>query len=428
MAEEHVMEQEVITVSALVQRIKAVLDASPALQNIWIKGEISNLRSPSSGHRYFTLKDEAGKIRCVLFRTSAKRVTFELEDGLTVLVRGSVSVYEAAGDVQVYVEEMLPAGQGALHLAFQQLKERLRREGLFEKKRPLPFFPRRIALITSPTGAAVRDMISVIRRRNPTVDILLIPAVVQGDAAPESLCNAFARVANLPVDLVIFGRGGGSLEELWAFNDERVARAVYACPVPTISAVGHETDFTIADFVADRRAPTPSAAAEMAVPEWQSLRAGVHDLHVRNVQAMERRLRHLRDRLRLLTSSAALTQPDSRIRQAYQRVDDLTDRMVRAWQAMLEERRARLQVATGKLDSLSPLATLSRGYAICIREATGEIVRRAAAVVPGERLQVRVAEGRIRCVVAGDPSQELEERLKRRRAASRGDQMQLPIV
>ena len=283
-----------------------MLDYTPELNDVWVKGEISNLRCPSSGHRYFTLKDDMARIRCVLFRGKGQRLQFDLADGLTVIVRGSVSMYEAAGDIQLYVEEMLPAGLGALHLAFEQLKEKLQKEGLFDQKRPLPYFPRRVGVITSPTGAAVRDMLSVLRRRNPTVHVLLIPAVVQGEAAPESICRAFELAGRQKdLDVILFGRGGGSLEELWAFNDERVARAIYRSPVPTISAVGHEIDYTIADFVADCRAPTPSAAAELAVPEWKTLKEAVEDLRHRSRQALIRRVDHLRQRLKLLTESAA---------------------------------------------------------------------------------------------------------------------------
>lgn len=427
-------ESSVISVSDVIRRIKTMLDHSPELNDVWVKGEISNLRCPASGHRYFTLKDETARMRCVLFRGKGQRLQFDLADGLTVIVRGAVSMYEAAGDIQFYVEEMLPAGQGALHLAFEQLKERLQKEGLFDQKRPLPFFPRRVGVITSRTGAAVQDMLSVLRRRNPTVHVLLIPAMVQGEAAPASICRAFELASQQEdLDVILFGRGGGSLEELWAFNDEQVARAIYQSPVPTISAVGHETDFTIADFVADCRAPTPSVAAELAVPEWRMLKETVDDLRHRNREALMRRIDHLRQRLKLLTESAALTQPDYRIKQAYQRVDDLIEQAEHRITVLIEERRNRLGIAVGKLESLSPLATLSRGYAICSREDTGEVVRDASSVAPGDRLRVRVAKGEIFCHVvrergrrgAGNDSRKGEERKPSERQL--GAQMQLPI-
>ena len=248
-------------------------------------------------------------------------------------------------------------------------------------------------------------MLSVLRRRNPTVHVLLIPAVVQGEAAPESICRAFELAAQQKdLDVILFGRGGGSLEELWAFNDERVARAIYRSPVPTISAVGHEIDYTIADFVADCRGPTPSAAAELAVPEWKTLKEAVEDLRHRSRQALMRRVDHLRQRLKLLTESAALTQPDYRIKQAYQRVDDLIERAEQRFAAIVENAGKRLGIAVGKLESLSPLATLSRGYAICSREDTGEVIRDAGGVVPGDRLRVRLAKGEISCRVVGERS------------------------
>lgn len=429
-----IAESHIISVSDVIRRIKALLDHASELRDVWVKGEISNLRCPSSGHRYFTLKDETARMRCVLFRGKGQGMQFDLADGLTVMVRGTVSMYEAAGDIQLYVEEILPVGQGALHLAFEQLKERLRQEGLFDQKRPLPFFPKRVGIITSPTGAAVRDMLSVLRRRNPAVHVLLIPAVVQGEEAPESICRAFELAAQQKdLDVILFGRGGGSLEELWAFNDERVARAVYRSPVPTISAVGHEIDYTIADFVADCRAPTPSVAAELAVPEWKMLKETVEDLRHRSRQAIMRRVEHLRQRLKLLTESAALTQPDYRIKQAYQRVDDLIERAERRFAAMVEERRKRLGIAVGKLESLSPLATLSRGYAICRREDTGEVIRNADGVVPGDRLRVRLAKGEISCRVVGERSSRAVTNSRRtgesrKQSERRFDaQMQLPI-
>lgn len=384
-----------LSVSEVTSLVKGTLEGEPALQNIWVRGEVSNFRRPSSGHLYFTLKDDRSRLRAVMFRSRAQAVTFQIEDGLTLLVRGSVSVYEASGEYQFYVEEAVPAGQGALYLTFEQLKAKLEAEGLFAQKRPLPFYPRTVAIITSPTGAAVRDMISVTRRRNPTVNLIIIPAIVQGEEAAPSICQAFSDAQHLDADVIIFGRGGGSLEELWAFNEESVARAIFASRIPTISAVGHETDFTIADFVADYRAPTPSAAAEVAVPELRSLRETLTNLMGRGSLALKRRVTHHRDRLRLLVQSPALTQPDRLLRERRQRIDDLLQRAGSQAAAALEKSRQRLQVATAKLDSLSPLATLARGYAICTREDTREIVRDANSVRQGDRLLIQVANGTI---------------------------------
>lgn len=415
---------EVLSVSEVTQRVKAAIESAPGLQNIWMKGEISNFRQPSSGHMYFTLKDEYSRMRAVMFRSRAQSLPFRLEDGLTVLVRGSVGLYEAAGEYQFYVEEVVPAGQGALYLAFEQLKARLAQEGLFAQKRPLPFFPKTVGLITSPTGAAVRDMISVIRRRNPTVNILLIPAVVQGEEAAPSLCQAIALAQQCPqIDVLIIGRGGGSLEELWAFNEESVARAIFRSRIPTISAVGHETDFTIADFVADYRAPTPSAAAEVAVPELRALKSTLADLRQRAAVALRKRAQHYRERLRLLERSAVLTRPERTLREYRQRVDELLQRAEESTRTRLERLRHRLNMAVAKLDSLSPLATLSRGYAICLRQRTGEIVRDADEVADGERLLVKVARGEIPCRVARRPRGEA----KAVDGAAGVEQAQLPI-
>lgn len=394
------IDQHAISITELARRVKGVIDGAAALQDVWVKGEISNFKHATSGHMYFTLKDDGSRVRCVMFRRRSHTVAFRPEDGQTVLVRGSVSVYETAGDVQLYVDEMHPAGQGALFLALQQLKERLEKEGLFTQRRPLPFLPRTVGLITSPTGAAVRDMISVIRRRNPKVNILLIPAVVQGEAAVPSLCAALdAARQQSDIDVLIIGRGGGSLEELWAFNEEALARALYACPIPTISAVGHETDFTIADWVADHRAATPSAAAETAVPELRALESALGELQQRAASALTRQARAMRQRLTLLASSAALTRPDHRIRAARQHLDEQAYKAELAVSGRVEKGRRRLEVVVGKLESLSPLATLARGYAICSRAGTGEVVHTAAAVAPGERLDVRVAQGVIPCKV-----------------------------
>lgn len=391
---------DVLSVSDITQHVKRTLDNEAAIQNVWVQGEVSNFSQPSSGHMYFTLKDDRSSLRVVMFRSRARHVHFGMEDGLTVLIRGSVSVYEAAGSYQLYAEEMQPAGQGALHLAFEQLKKKLDEEGLFAQKRSIPYFPRHIGIITSPTGAAVRDMISVIRRRNKAVNILLIPAVVQGEHAVPSLCQAIETAQQVPyLDVLIIGRGGGSLEELWAFNEEEVARALYRSRIPTISAVGHETDFTIADFVADRRAPTPSVAAELAVPEIHLLQSALRDLEHRAAGTMRQRIHIQRDRLRLLQESAVLTKPERFTREARQRLDELTVGLERAIQSRVEQHKQKLQLTVAQLDSLSPLATLSRGYAICTRATTNDIVRDAHDVQHGEALHVQVANGTIPCRV-----------------------------
>ena len=279
------------SVTELTRYLASLITGDPVLQGVWVRGEISNFTRHTSGHMYFTLKDDAARIRAVMFRGQNRTLRFTPENGMLVLAFGSVGVYERNGDYQIYVEMLEPVGQGSLNLAFEQLKEKLGKEGLFapERKRPLPRLPQKVALITSPTGAAVRDLINILRRRRPNLDILLIPALVQGEEAPESLVAALGTAGQISdLDLVIIGRGGGSLEELWAFNDERVARAIAASSHPVISAVGHETDFTIADFVADLRAPTPSAAAELAVPDQNELTRDVLALRERLSRAARR--------------------------------------------------------------------------------------------------------------------------------------------
>ncbi|MCL4516400.1 MAG: exodeoxyribonuclease VII large subunit, partial [Firmicutes bacterium] len=282
---------QVLSVRELTRLVKEAVESRPALQNVLVKGEISNFKHHSSGHMYFTLKDEGARLRCVMFRTRNVMVKFQVADGMSVIAAGSVGVYEGSGDYQLYVEELFPAGAGSLHLAFEQLKKKLEAEGLFapEHKRPIPACPRKVGVITSPTGAAIRDIITVARRRFPNIHLVIAPAIVQGEAGPASVVAAIELMNRLSdVDALIVGRGGGSIEELWTFNDEAVARAIYSSAIPVISAVGHETDFTIADFVADRRAPTPSAAAEMAAPDKAQLSGLLGSYRTRLRQALHR--------------------------------------------------------------------------------------------------------------------------------------------
>lgn len=392
--------RHIYSVSELNREIKSVIERQPEFRNVFVKGELSNFKHHSSGHMYFTLKDDRGRLKCVMFRGRNSKLRFRPEDGLTVVTSGSLSVYEVAGEYQLYVDEMFPAGQGALFLAFQQLKEKLEAEGLFAsaRKRPLPSLPQTVGIVTSPTGAAIRDIVSVIRRRNPRVDILLAPAIVQGDDGPPSVVRAISMLnARDDVDVLIVGRGGGSLEELWTFNDERVARAIAGSKIPVISAVGHETDVTIADFVADVRAPTPSAAAELAVPEYRALQNEIRNLSTRLLRHQIRRLESLRQNLAYVSNSPALTRPEDRLHQRMQHVDELSHRMRVAFRHTLVEQRRRLEAMVGKLDGLSPLGTLSRGYAICHLEDSEKPLREAAAVSQGDRVRVRLHQGELLC-------------------------------
>jgi exodeoxyribonuclease VII large subunit len=405
-----------------------------------VEGEISNLRTPSSGHAYFTLKDDGAQLRCVLFRSRGRRLAFQPEDGMQVLAFGGLDVYLARGEYQLVVELLEPKGVGALQLAFEQLKRKLEAEGLFDaaRKRALPPFPRTIGIVTSPTGAAIRDMLHVIGRRFSDLRILVAPVRVQGEEAPGEIVRALADLQAVPeLDVVIVGRGGGSIEDLWAFNDERVARAIAGCRVPVISAVGHETDFTIADFVADLRAPTPSAAAELVVQEKLQVLRLLGDLYGSLKQAMADRLERERERVGALARRRVLTEPSRALRDLHRRLDDLTVRLglavgrrrqdaghrvslarnalrslnpvarIASGSALLSQLRGRLasaavhgvkasrhrfDAAVGQLDSLSPLAVLGRGYSLT-RLASGAIVRTAAQTRPGDAIEILLHRG-----------------------------------
>lgn len=390
------------TVTEITRYLASLIGNDSVLQRIWIRGEISNFTHHTSGHMYFTLKDDGARIRSVMFRGQNRLLKFLPGNGMMVLAQGSVGLYEKGGDYQLYIEWMEPAGIGALNLAFEQLKERLGQEGLFDPqhKRQLPRLPQKIALITSPTGAAIRDLIHVLRRRRPHLDILVIPAVVQGEEAPASLVAALRIASRLTeLDLIIIGRGGGSLEELWAFNSEDVARAIAASPHPVISAVGHETDFTIADFVADLRAPTPSAAAEMAVPDQRELERGVNNLTQRLIKAEERYLQLRQREVEQLRSSTALSRPERWLRLLQQHVDETEGQLRRAFPRRLQDHQLHLRNLLGKLDALSPLATLARGYSITRRLPDGEVVKNANQVEVGSGIAIRVMRGELICRV-----------------------------
>ena len=392
------LEQQVFSVTTLTQAIKQTLE--DGFFTIWVEGEISNLATPRSGHVYFTLKDEAAQLRAVIFKSAARLVRFELENGMQVLLRGSLSVYEARGEYQLIVSRAEPRGAGALQAAFEQLKRRLEAEGLFDPahKRPIPLLPKKIGVVTSPTGAAIRDILNIVSRRFANVHVLIAPARVQGAEAPAEIVRAIEMLNRLPdVDALIVGRGGGSLEDLWAFNEESVARAIFASRIPVISAVGHEIDFTIADFVADLRAPTPSAAAELVVRNKADLAQTLAAQHARLKQAM----RHLLDRSRAAAAHAArrVSDPRRRVNELQQRVDDLSQRLARTMRHVLERKQAQRDTQIAKLDALSPLAVLAKGYAICRNAATLRPVKRAADANVGDALLVRLLDGELQCEV-----------------------------
>ncbi|MDA8101111.1 MAG: exodeoxyribonuclease VII large subunit [Nitrospiraceae bacterium] len=388
------MQSRILTVTQLTHQIRGLLEGS--FPDVWVEGEISNLTAPQSGHIYFTLKDEQAQVRAVLFRSSQRNMKFTLQHGMQVISRARVSVYEPRGEYQLIVDYLEPKGAGALQLAFEQLKARLEREGLFDhaRKKPLPFLPRKIGIITSPTGAAIRDMLRVINRRHPRMEILIYPVPVQGAEAAPAIVQAieyFNREQN--ADVLIVGRGGGSLEDLWAFNEEAVARAIAASDLPVISAVGHETDYTIADFVADLRAPTPSAAAEMVVESEAHLREAVASLRLRLTNSLRTEL----DRIGAVIRHAVrlLRDPRRRLGEIGQRVDELEKRLALGLRHSLRQNRTRLGSLASALDHLNPLGILSRGYSITRKLPSGEIVKDAAAVKEGDRLVTRLHAGEV---------------------------------
>lgn len=391
------MSRPILSVRDLTLYVKRLLEHDELLRAVWVRGEISNFKWHTSGHIYFTLKDDTTQIKCVMFRSSAARLRFRPENGMQVLVGGSVTVYERDGAYQLYAAEMEPAGVGALHLEFEQRKARLAAEGLFdpEIKRPLPLLPRRVGLITAPTGAAVRDLITVARRRFPAVRLVLAPALVQGAEAPASLTRALQLMGRLSeVDVIIIGRGGGSLEDLWAFNDEELARAIRACPVPVVSAVGHETDYTIADFAADLRAPTPSAAAELVVPSRSELQGQIDGLRIRLTNHAHHIIERKRARLQTLADRPVLERPQGRLLQDRQRLDEWVRRLELAGGSMLVGPRRDLKGLAGRLDALSPLAVLSRGYAIA-RDEEGRVLKEAAQAQVGSAVDLMLHKGRL---------------------------------
>ena len=395
------MEQKVFSVSELNNHIKDLLELDPMLAQVRVRGELSNYRVYPSGHHYFTLKDAGGSLRCVMFKSQAVRLQFRPESGMGVVAYGRVSVFPRDGAYQLYCSTLSPEGLGDLYLAYEQLKAKLASEGLFnpEHKKDLPRFPSKIAVITSGAGAAVRDIIRICNRRWPMAKILVLPVRVQGVEAPPEIVGAIRYANRFRVaDLIITGRGGGSLEDLWAFNDERVARAIFESELPVISAVGHEPDVTIADFVADVRAATPSHAAEIAVPDQEELRATVSALERRVSVAAEKQFSALRQRLEDLQTRRVLESPRTVIDQKRMELDLVMGRASAAADRLLSERRQQFVQLTASLDALSPLKVLSRGFSIVTNEK-GIIIRDAEAAEPGESVDITLAQGKLRCVV-----------------------------
>lgn len=392
----------VLSVSQLNRYVKSRMDADENLYNVFLVGEISNFTDHyKTGHYYFSLKDENAQIKAVMFRQNAIKLKFRPENGLKVIVRGRVSLYEAAGSYQVFVDDMQPDGVGALNLAFEQLKERLEQEGLFEAahKKPIPRYPQRIGVITSETGAAVQDILHILGRRFPYAEVVLAPVLVQGDGAPAQMVEALDTLNTLHnIDVIIIGRGGGSAEDLWAFNDERLAYAVYRSKIPVISAVGHETDFTICDFVADLRAPTPSAAAELAVPDQTELRAELYGMLYRLQQSVTTGVRERRLQLERLLQKSTLANPQTFFDTKRMHLLAQTTQFAHFENDILHRARVRLQENAAKLQALSPLAVLARGYSVTM-QTDGTVITSTEQISVNDNVNIQFQNGKAVCTV-----------------------------
>jgi len=390
-----------LSVTELNELIKGTLESQ--LDALWVQGEISNFRVPPSGHYYFTLKDDKSQICAVMFRRQGVGLRFMPENGMAVLCLGRVSLYPVRGDLQLYVDDLEPQGQGALYLAFEQLKKKLAAQGLFatERKKPLPFLPATIGIVSSDRGAALHDMLRIIRDRYADRRVVIRPARVQGEGAAKEIAEAIADLnccAGVDaIDVIIVGRGGGSLEDLWAFNEEIVARAIYASKIPVVSAVGHEIDFTIADFVADHRAPTPTAAAEFILPRKRDLREQIQVLELQLLKEMEFKLETAQENLNALLKR--LADPGRKLRENQQRLDELSIDLLRRFQERVRQSKNSLAELAGRLSALSPLAVLERGYAIAHKLPEERIVKSAAALQAGDLIRVTFAEGQSFCRV-----------------------------
>ena len=392
---------KIYKVHEITQILQGILQSEPMLQDLWLEGEISNLGRPASGHVYFTLKDNNSQIQCAIFRSAASRLRFPLQNGDAVLVNGRLTIYDARSQYQIIGERVVPAGVGELQLAFERLKEQLAEEGLFDPihKKPLPQFPQKIGLITSATGAAIRDILRMFQKRYPAVEVLLFPTLVQGEDAAAEIAHAIGCMNRLPgLDLLIVGRGGGSIEDLWSFNEETVARAIFASRIPIVSAVGHETDVTIADLVADHRAPTPSAAVENIVPDQEELRLQLAAIRSSLVRSIAGRIDAVRTTLENIQNRIPATHRIDAINRLRQVIDQLDMRGRRAAVQQLNGKRRSWQIAAAQLDTLSPLATLARGYSIC-KNSSGNTVTDATQVHVGEEVHLQLSRGQLACRV-----------------------------
>jgi len=392
--------KHIYTVSELTREARILFES--AFPAVWVEGEISNFSAHSSGHMYFSMKDENAVLNCAMFKAENQHLKFAPKDGMQVLCFGRVSIYDKQGKYQLYAQAMEPKGLGALQLAFQQLKERLQKEGLFDaaRKKPIPFLPQRIGVVTSPTGAAIRDILNISSRRYQNIEIIILPVRVQGEGASQEIANAVTEFNEYgKVDVILVTRGGGSLEDLWAFNEEPTARAIYDSKIPVISAVGHEVDFTISDFVADFRAPTPSAAAELLIPEKEKLISKLETIYIRMTNSFLHKVNMLKQQLGRLKESYVLRQPMNLVLQMKQRLDDLAHTLVVGMDHIIKLNKEELKTVVGKLEALSPLAVLSRGYSITFKLPDAKIVRAIKALRPGDKVKTKLSRGEFISVV-----------------------------
>ncbi len=394
------MAEHIFTVSEINQYIKNTLENDPLLSNFWLKGELSNFISHSSGHMYFTIKDETGSLKCVMFRSRTNRVRFSPTNGQKVLVMGYVSLYEKGGQCQLYVQEMVEDGIGDLYEKYEKLKKKLTEEGLFteERKRNLPFFPKKVGVVTSPTGAAVRDIITVIKRRMPGTEIIIVPAQVQGTGSAESIVNALDKLYKLNPQVIIVGRGGGSIEELWSFNEEIVVRKISESPIPIISAVGHETDFTLSDFAADVRAATPSMAAEIALPNRKELEEMLWQKERRFTKAMDNLLSRKKKNLEEIMKRKIFQSPERMWENKNLQLEYNREKLIHIQLGLLKDVNSRLEHGSAKIDLLSPLKILSRGYSVTT-SSKGKIIKTVDAIEVKDKINVRLFDGNLTCNV-----------------------------
>ncbi len=398
------MSNNILSVTELNQYIKSFFDTSPHLQDVYIKGEISNFTNHyKTGHFYFTLKDEGGVVKSVMFRSSASGLKFLPENGMRVIAHGRVSLYVKDGSYQLYVDSMEPDGIGALYIAFEQLKAKLEAEGLFspQYKKPIPKYPSRVGIVTSPTGAAVRDMINVSKRRFPLAELILFPCLVQGDNAPQQISKGIVYFnTKLPVDTIIIGRGGGSLEELWAFNNEELARTVFNSQIPIISAVGHETDFSISDFVSDLRAPTPSAAAELALPDWKSEMEYISSHGAKLSILLDNKFTSLKTKIDMIGKKKCLTSPMYLIDDKRISLDNISEKLDDRIEKIVDRKKSEMTVAVSKLEALNPLKVIARGYSAVFTD-DGRLIKSVDDVKKNDKVEFRTVDGKVRATVDG---------------------------